>query len=131
PAKLTPGLQVASGDQRIDVLDTFSADWFKKLALPAGAEFTLDGWFEAADDGPMQWQISSNLAVAIEVDGRPLGGPSGEGWTLIPFRAAAGQHHLKISGKTLADANVEPRLSVRLGDRGTSSLDEKRFSHAN
>lgn len=124
-ATFAKGLRLTvDGGKPIVIDDTQSADWLAKH-VKDGQTFELAGWFDVPADDVYQFQLSGNVAIELEVDGKAQKQPANEGWKFIPVHLAAGSHVLRISGK----APAKPRLDVRFGGPGCYRLSGKRFSH--
>jgi len=124
-AGLAAGLAlVVEGGKPVVIEDTHRGDWLSKH-VKEGQSFELTGWFDAPADDVYQFQLHSNVAIDLAVDGKALKQPAGDGWKFLPIALAKGSHVLRIKG----EATARPRLDVRFGGPGCYRLSGKRFRH--
>lgn len=117
-ATLAKGLLLrVKGRDPVVVEDTTRDDWLTKAGVAAGAEYALEGYFDAAADlYQLQWRSESR--PAIEVSGVKVDGAAGPGFHFAPLLLEAGPHRLLVAAK----AGKAPRLNLRLGARGAATV---------
>jgi hypothetical protein len=122
----------------VAVTDTHKKDWLSAAGVKEGQSFTLEGYFDAAEEGVYQFQVRGNVSPIVEVDGRTLQTPKpapepaneettpvaaaqppdGAAWSFLPVSLAKGLHRLRVTGVGVKDSF----LDVRFGGHGTQSI---------
>jgi hypothetical protein len=141
-----PGLLLtAEGGAPVAVADTGKKNWLGGAGVKEGQSFTLEGFFDAPEDGVCQFQVRGNVGPIVEVDGRTIQTPKpdtqpaneettppaavqprdGAAWMFLPISLAKGLHRLRVTGVGMKDSS----LDIRFGGHGTQSIGGA-FKHA-
>lgn len=123
---LTDGLLLATGtEEPLIVESTRDRKWLAKLR--PDQPFVLSGRFQMTQSEMSQFQVRSNVALEIRIDGKQLwqAKPGTSKWAFLPIHLEKGQHQFELRGK----ASAKPVIDLRFGGRGAQSLDGKRFRH--
>ena len=129
PSELKKGLQLTwQDDTSTKVATTRPSDWLAELGKPAGSKFEAVAWLEVpaeaagASEGLLhQLQLRTNGQCSIQVDGQSIVAAKEDRWRLAPLVLKPGHHQFKIEGTV----TEKPRLSIRFGRRGATSLDDR------
>ncbi len=117
-------LQV-EGREPLPIETTAPHDWLKRAKVAAGARFTLEAGFEVPATDMYQFQLRTDGAATLEVDGTPVASSAEDRWQLAPLCLGKGTHRIRVEGK----AGPERRLHIRFGGPGARSLSGQRFRH--
>jgi hypothetical protein len=118
PQQLARGVHVALGDGQRIVVEKFRPDWLTACGVKKGQPFAVEACFSVPDDDTYQFQMKTNLAVEVQVNGRRLELPRNDGWRFIPITLGKGTHRLTVKG--VGDA--EARLDLRFGGPGAYNV---------
>lgn len=146
-SKLEKGLSLSiAGSRPVPILETFSGDWLAKAitaaARPAAPDdrstgsarkpvaiedkpFVVAGYFTVDKPDLYQVQFRTNTHARIEISSRRIAIASDGTWQFGLANLAPGMHSLRVTGKAVADA----QLDLRMGAQGTVHPSEARFTY--
>lgn len=112
------------------VRSTCEPAWLPKREWKTGQRLTIKTLFSAPEADLYQFQFRGNLVSRILVDGHvpwqlDNDCSGGIAWTMVPVNLAKGWHRFELEGVI----PQSPRLEIRFGNRGCTSLDGERFKH--
>jgi hypothetical protein len=124
-------LLTPEGGAPVAVTDTRKSDWLSAAGVQEGQSFTLEGYFDAPEEGVYQFQVRGNVGEIVEVDGRTIQSskpglrpsneepaPAAAAWTFLPVSVAKGLHRLRVTGVAVKAST----LDIRFGGQGTQSI---------
>ncbi|MFB3890621.1 MAG: hypothetical protein ACE15C_01215 [Phycisphaerae bacterium] len=99
----------------------------QEAKVPAGAEYRIEAYFDAAADDLYQFQVWTDGKAAVKVDGVEIGAtappapPDKAGWTFLPVALAKGKHLMTVTGT----AGAARELTIRFGGPGTRDIGKR------